>query len=239
MDAFADPRPGAQAVVERDDEARRVRQAVSRLPDRQRATLILKVYHDLTPRGGGRDPGLDGGNGEGQPVSRARATCDARCSRRRRRSHDGAPVGGVGGRAGDGRRRCPRARARGRAARRARCGSGRAAKRSSRCGAPRCPEPSPLYWQALRSGVQRRIAEEKRHASLWTRAASRSPPRRRSSRCSGAARRSRRRSCTPSLPAWSPLPAVEEDAGLRVLEGLALTADGTRTRTSRPGSRRT
>ena len=35
-------------MVERDDEARRVRRAVSRLPDRQRATLILKVYHDLT-----------------------------------------------------------------------------------------------------------------------------------------------------------------------------------------------
>jgi RNA polymerase sigma-70 factor, ECF subfamily len=47
-DVLADPRPGAEARVERDDEARRVREAVSRLPDRQRATLILKVYHDLT-----------------------------------------------------------------------------------------------------------------------------------------------------------------------------------------------
>jgi RNA polymerase sigma-70 factor, ECF subfamily len=47
-DSLADPRPGAEAEVERGDEARRVREAVSRLPDRQRATLILKVYHDLT-----------------------------------------------------------------------------------------------------------------------------------------------------------------------------------------------
>jgi RNA polymerase sigma-70 factor (ECF subfamily) len=47
-EALVDPRPGAQADAERDDEARRVRAAVSRLPDRQRATLILKVYHDLT-----------------------------------------------------------------------------------------------------------------------------------------------------------------------------------------------
>ena len=47
-DSLADPRPGAEAEVERDDEARRVREAVSRLPDQQRATLILKIYHDLT-----------------------------------------------------------------------------------------------------------------------------------------------------------------------------------------------
>lgn len=42
---------GGTAVVdrlERDEQARRVREAVSRLPEKQRATLILKVYHDLT-----------------------------------------------------------------------------------------------------------------------------------------------------------------------------------------------
>jgi RNA polymerase sigma-70 factor (ECF subfamily) len=47
-EVLVDPRPGAEAEAERDDEARRVRAAVSRLPDRQRATLILKIYHDLT-----------------------------------------------------------------------------------------------------------------------------------------------------------------------------------------------
>ncbi len=47
-ETLLDPRPGAEAHVERNDEAREVRAAVSRLPDRQRATLILKIYHDLT-----------------------------------------------------------------------------------------------------------------------------------------------------------------------------------------------
>ena len=32
----------------REDDASRVRAAVGRLPDRQRATLILKLFHDLT-----------------------------------------------------------------------------------------------------------------------------------------------------------------------------------------------
>jgi RNA polymerase sigma-70 factor (ECF subfamily) len=47
-EALADPSADASARMERDDEARRVREAVSRLPEKQRATLILKVYHDMT-----------------------------------------------------------------------------------------------------------------------------------------------------------------------------------------------
>ena len=47
-ETLADPVPGAVARAESDDEARRVRAAVSRLPEKQRATLILKVYHELT-----------------------------------------------------------------------------------------------------------------------------------------------------------------------------------------------
>lgn len=47
-EVLVDPRPGAEAEAERGDDARRIRAAVSRLPDRQRATLILKIYHDLT-----------------------------------------------------------------------------------------------------------------------------------------------------------------------------------------------
>lgn len=43
-----DGAPGAGAEVERAEQARRVRAAVARLPERQRATLILKVYHELT-----------------------------------------------------------------------------------------------------------------------------------------------------------------------------------------------
>jgi RNA polymerase sigma-70 factor, ECF subfamily len=44
----ADEGAGALDHLERDERSRRVRAAVSRLPDRQRATLILKVFHDLT-----------------------------------------------------------------------------------------------------------------------------------------------------------------------------------------------
>jgi RNA polymerase sigma-70 factor (ECF subfamily) len=47
-DGLPDPRGGAELGVESEDEARRVREAVSRLPEKQRATLILKVYHELT-----------------------------------------------------------------------------------------------------------------------------------------------------------------------------------------------
>jgi RNA polymerase sigma-70 factor (ECF subfamily) len=39
--------PVLDTMVE-DERARRVREAVTRLPEKQRATLILKVYHDLT-----------------------------------------------------------------------------------------------------------------------------------------------------------------------------------------------
>jgi RNA polymerase sigma-70 factor (ECF subfamily) len=44
------PDPGAPVVerLQREEESRRVRDAVSRLPEKQRATLILKVYHDLS-----------------------------------------------------------------------------------------------------------------------------------------------------------------------------------------------
>jgi RNA polymerase sigma-70 factor (ECF subfamily) len=44
------PDQGETAVdhIERDQQSLRLREAVTRLPDRQRATLILKVYHELT-----------------------------------------------------------------------------------------------------------------------------------------------------------------------------------------------
>jgi hypothetical protein len=86
------------------------------------------------------------------------------------------------------------------------------------------PEPSPLYWEALRRGVSRRIAEEGRHrprvALLVTLTAAAAvaavlltrPP-------------AQRREAAPMPPqplvSWSALPPVEEDDGLRVLEGLA------------------
>jgi RNA polymerase sigma-70 factor (ECF subfamily) len=47
-DALPDRRAGALAVMEEEERAERVRAAVGRLPEKQRATLILKIYHDLT-----------------------------------------------------------------------------------------------------------------------------------------------------------------------------------------------
>lgn len=47
-ETLADPRMGAAQRVEHAQQARRVREAVARLPEKQRATLILKIYHELT-----------------------------------------------------------------------------------------------------------------------------------------------------------------------------------------------
>ena len=85
------------------------------------------------------------------------------------------------------------------------------------------PEPSPLYWEALRSGVRQRIADDKRRVSAWMLL----PPLAAAAALvfvlwSGGAKPPA--AIAPALPAWSPLPVAEEDEGLRVLEGLALTA---------------
>ena len=47
-EGLTDHRPGAVADLESEEQARRVRRAVARLPEKQKATLILKIYHDLT-----------------------------------------------------------------------------------------------------------------------------------------------------------------------------------------------
>ena len=47
-EALPDKSQGALEQLEQDERSRQVREAVTRLPDKQRATLILKVYHDLT-----------------------------------------------------------------------------------------------------------------------------------------------------------------------------------------------
>jgi RNA polymerase sigma-70 factor (ECF subfamily) len=47
-DTLPDRRAGALAVMEEEERAARVRAAVARLPEKQRATLILKIYHELT-----------------------------------------------------------------------------------------------------------------------------------------------------------------------------------------------
>jgi RNA polymerase sigma-70 factor (ECF subfamily) len=47
-EGLADRGPGIGDRVEQAEQSRRIREAVSRLPEKQRATLILKIYHDLT-----------------------------------------------------------------------------------------------------------------------------------------------------------------------------------------------
>ncbi len=47
-EALPDGRAGALDAVEHEERSRLVREAVRRLPEKQRATLILKVYHELS-----------------------------------------------------------------------------------------------------------------------------------------------------------------------------------------------
>lgn len=47
-EALPDPSRGAEARALDEDVARSVRGAIARLPEKQRATLVLKVYHDLS-----------------------------------------------------------------------------------------------------------------------------------------------------------------------------------------------
>jgi RNA polymerase sigma-70 factor (ECF subfamily) len=47
-DHLADGGAGVADRLQADERSALVRQAVSRLPEKQRATLILKIYHDLT-----------------------------------------------------------------------------------------------------------------------------------------------------------------------------------------------
>jgi RNA polymerase sigma-70 factor (ECF subfamily) len=48
VDDVADGARGIADRLEQDELSRQVREAVSRLPEKQRATLILKIYQDLT-----------------------------------------------------------------------------------------------------------------------------------------------------------------------------------------------
>lgn len=47
-ESLPDGRPAPPERLEAAERARRVREAVASLPERQRATLILKIYHELT-----------------------------------------------------------------------------------------------------------------------------------------------------------------------------------------------
>jgi RNA polymerase sigma-70 factor, ECF subfamily len=47
-ESLQDSASNASEALEREEESKRVREAVALLPEKQRATLILKIYHDLT-----------------------------------------------------------------------------------------------------------------------------------------------------------------------------------------------
>jgi hypothetical protein len=85
------------------------------------------------------------------------------------------------------------------------------------------PEPSPLYWDAMRQSVGRRIAEEPRRAPRWAWLGPLAAAAAVVAVFALATGRTHAPSATPApaLPAWSALPPAEDDASLAVLEGLA------------------
>jgi hypothetical protein len=89
------------------------------------------------------------------------------------------------------------------------------------------PEPSPLYWEAMRRNVGRRIAEEPRRTPLWAWLAPLAATAAAVAVVVLGTGRTREPSEGPGplLTAWSALPPAEDDPSLEVLEGLAL-ADG-------------
>ncbi len=86
------------------------------------------------------------------------------------------------------------------------------------------PEPSPVYWEALRRGVSRRIAEDghvARRSVIFVPLAAAAAL---LALLFAGQALPRKGPGEPGLAAWSALPVVEEDEGLHVLEGLALAS---------------
>ena len=89
------------------------------------------------------------------------------------------------------------------------------------------PEPSPLYWEAMRRNLGRRIAEEPRGSQAWAWLA----PVLVTATAILVVALTTGRAHAPAafpeatLPAWSALPPAEDDASLDVLLGVAI-ADG-------------
>ena len=86
------------------------------------------------------------------------------------------------------------------------------------------PEPSPLYWEAMRLRIERRIAEEPRRSPAWAWLA----PVLATAAAVAVVALTTGRAHAPAalpkttLPAWSALPPAEDDASLEVLEGLVV-----------------
>jgi hypothetical protein len=90
------------------------------------------------------------------------------------------------------------------------------------------PEPSPLYWDAMRRSVGRRIGEEPRARALPAWLAPLAAAAALVAAVALTTGRTQAPSATPApgLPAWSALPEPQDDPSLVVLEGLAAGGDG-------------
>ena len=93
------------------------------------------------------------------------------------------------------------------------------------------PEPSPLYWEAFRAQVGRRIASEAKPRprfafGLWPAYAATAAV---IAVALGLATRGPRPPVLPApavtLPAWSGLPAADDDVGLDVIQAMAPSAE--------------
>ncbi|HSD28414.1 MAG TPA: hypothetical protein VLL75_14020 [Vicinamibacteria bacterium] len=89
------------------------------------------------------------------------------------------------------------------------------------------PEPSPLYWDAMRRSVDRRIGEEPRPRPRWVWLGPFAATAALVAALVLTSGRTHAPSPTPApgLPAWSALPEAEDDPSLAVLEGLAAGDD--------------
>ena len=88
------------------------------------------------------------------------------------------------------------------------------------------PEPSPLYWEALRRNVGRRIDEERRGPRpAWLPALAATAAVVVATIALTVGRPPAPAPSASPLPAWSALPPAADDVSLEVLEGFA-TADG-------------
>ena len=105
------------------------------------------------------------------------------------------------------------------------CASRLAEVRSALSAARRAdvPEPSPLYWEAMRRSVGRRIGEEPRRRPGWAWLAPLAAAGALVAAIVLTTGRAQAPSATPApgLPAWSALPDAQDDPSLPVLEGFA------------------
>ncbi len=91
------------------------------------------------------------------------------------------------------------------------------------------PEPPPLYWEAMRRSVGRRIGDERRARPRWVWVAPLAAAAALVVAVMLTSGRGHSPSTTPAppprLPAWSALPDADQDPSLVVLEGFATQDD--------------